>query len=161
VMVDMKRKILIVEDNDDCRELLAMCIKRLGYEVCEAVTGIEAIEQASAMHPDLIMMDLNLPEMSGAKATALLKANPGTTDIPVIVNTAHVAGVQTNRALEAGAAEILYKPLDLLKLREILFRYLSTEGERTPAPATEEPNNLSSQSYQTFSGKANEGRRVA
>ncbi|HZA52766.1 MAG TPA: response regulator [Candidatus Udaeobacter sp.] len=82
----MKRKILIVEDNDDCRELLAMCIKRLGYEVCEAVTGIEAIEQASAMHPDLIMMDLNLPEMSGAKATALLKANPGTTDIPVIVN---------------------------------------------------------------------------
>jgi CheY-like chemotaxis protein len=113
------------------------------------------------MHPDLIMMDLNLPEMSGAKATALLKANPGTTDIPVIVNTAHVAGVQTNRALEAGAAEILYKTLDLLKLREILFRYLSTEGERTPRPATGEPNNLSSQSHQTFSGKANEGRRVA
>jgi CheY-like chemotaxis protein len=73
------------------------------------------------------MMDLSLPGMSGAEATRCLKANPAIREIPVLISTAFTAGTQTNCALEAGAAEILHKPLDLLKLREVLCRYLPIE----------------------------------
>jgi CheY-like chemotaxis protein len=83
-----KQKILIVEDNADGRELFALYIRRLGYDVFEAATGLEALDQAHAVHPDLILMDLALPKMPGYEATALLKADPSTRDIPVIVNTA-------------------------------------------------------------------------
>ena len=80
-----KQKILIVEDDADGRELFALHIRRLGYEVFEAATGLEALDQARAVHPDLILMDLALPKMPGYEATARLKADPSTRDIPVIV----------------------------------------------------------------------------
>jgi len=56
-----KKKILIVENNEECRELLAILVKRLGYEVVEAATGLAAVDQGCATHPDLILMDLGLP----------------------------------------------------------------------------------------------------
>lgn len=121
------KKILLVEDNGDIRELLALLIKRLGYKLFEAATGLEAIDRASEVQPDLIMMDLRLPEMNGDEATARLKANPSTRDIPVLITTAYVAGINTRRALDAGAAEILYKPIDLTTLHNVLRRYLSGE----------------------------------
>jgi CheY-like chemotaxis protein len=119
------KKILLVEDNNEVRELLALFMKRLGYKVFEAATGLGAIDLASTVQPNLIMMDLRLPEMNGAEATARLKANPSTRDIPLLVITAYAAGIDTRRALDAGAAEILHKPLDLTKLPIVLRRYLS------------------------------------
>jgi CheY-like chemotaxis protein len=83
------------------------------------------------VHPDLIMMDLSLPGMSGEEATTCLKANSATREIPVLISTAFAAGAQVNRALEAGASEVLHKPLDLLKLREVLSKYLPVEDART------------------------------
>jgi CheY-like chemotaxis protein len=65
--------------------------------------------------------------MNGDEATARLKANPSTRDIPVLITTAYVAGINTRRALDAGAAEILYKPIDLTTLHNVLRRYLSGE----------------------------------
>jgi CheY-like chemotaxis protein len=118
------KKILLVEDNNDVRELLALFMKRLGYKVFEAATGLEAIDLASTVQPDLIMMDLRLPEMNGAEATASLKANPSTRDIPVLIITAYGAGIDTRRALDAGAEEILYKPIGLTTLPSVLNRYL-------------------------------------
>ena len=79
------KKILLVEDNNEVRELLALFMKRLGYNVFEAATGLEAIDLAATEQPDLIVMDLRLPEMNGAEATAHLKANPSTRDIPVLL----------------------------------------------------------------------------
>jgi CheY-like chemotaxis protein len=67
-----------------------------------------------------------MPEMSGDEATARLKANPATKDIPVIINTAFDMGNRTDRALNAGAEEILHKPFDLTMLRAVLDRYLSS-----------------------------------
>ena len=118
------KKILLVEDNNEVRELLALFMKRLGYNVFEAATGLEAIDLAATEQPDLIMMDLRLPEMNGAEATAHLKANPSTRDIPVLIATAYGAGINTRRALDAGAIEILYKPIDLTTLDNVLRRYL-------------------------------------
>ena len=104
------RTILIVEDNADCRELQACVIRRLGYVVIEVDNGLSAIDEALTTHPDLILMDLSMPKMDGDEATVQVKAQPCTRDIPVIICTASGPGAKVNRALDAGAAEILYKP---------------------------------------------------
>jgi two-component system, cell cycle response regulator DivK len=114
-----------VEDNNDCRGLFIQLVNRLGYDTIEAISGTGAINLASKLHPDLILMDLNLPEMSGEEAIAHLKANPSTKDIPVIINTGFHEGIYTNPALWAGAEEVLEKPFSLTTLRELLGRYLS------------------------------------
>jgi CheY-like chemotaxis protein len=134
-MAEKTKKVLIVEDDDDWRGLLSMVIKRLGYEVFEAATGREAIERASSVYPDLILMDLGLPEMTGDKATACLKANAATRDIPVVVQTAWHDSKHTDRALEAGAAEILYKPVAIKIILDVLRKYLSAGHEGTSAAA--------------------------
>jgi CheY-like chemotaxis protein len=139
-MAKATKKILVVEDNDNCRELLGRFIKLLGYEVFEATTGVQAIERASAVHPDLIMIDLGLPEMTGDEATAFLKANPATRKIPVIVNTAYASGPQTKRALDSGAAEILQKPFPLRILDDVLRKYLSAEDNRAEKRNPSEEN---------------------
>jgi CheY-like chemotaxis protein len=128
------KKILLVEDNNEVRELLALFMKRLGYKVFEAATGLEAIDLASTVQPNLIMMDLRLPEMNGAEATASLRATPSTRDIPLIVVTAYGAGIDTRRALDAGAAEILHKPIDLTTLSNVLHRYLSGKTAKRRSP---------------------------
>ncbi len=128
-MAEKKKRILIVEDNADCRELLRLIITRqLGCEVVEAATGLAAVDQASATHPDLILMDLGLPGISGAEATERIKANPAIKDIPIVINTAFNATDLTRRALAAGAAEILHKPIELMVLRDTLHKYLSKES---------------------------------
>ncbi len=122
------KKILIVDDNDAGRESLGALIKGLGYEVFEAATGLEAIDRASSIHPDLIVMGLCLPGISGDEATRRLKANVFTRNIPVIISTAWSmgwnVGDRADRALDAGAEEILYKPFHSTMLRDVLRTYL-------------------------------------
>jgi two-component system, cell cycle response regulator DivK len=127
-----KNRVLIVEDNADVRELMVLYLRRAGYEIAEAATGLAALEQAHVTHPDLIIMDLGLPGMTGDEATVRLKADPTTKDIPVIVNTAfHPGSSNVNRAIAAGAAEILHKPTDFQTLLESVQRYSSVIGEGT------------------------------
>jgi two-component system cell cycle response regulator DivK len=115
-----------MEDNAACRELSVLYLRRLGYQVFEATTGLEALEQAHAVHPDLILMDLSLPEMRGDEVMARLKDDPSTRDIPVIVVTALPTGdTSEERAIAAGAAKILRKPFSLKALEEAVRRYLS------------------------------------
>src|SRR6266496_465059 len=118
-----KKKILLVEDSN-CRELLALLLKRSGYEVAEAMTGLAAIDQANATHPDLIIMDLGLPGITGDEAPARLKADPSTRDIPVIVYTAFQGGALVERAIVSGAAEILHKPIPFMDILDVVRRYL-------------------------------------
>ena len=114
---------------------MVLILGRLGYDVAEAVTGLEAIDQARAVHPDLIFMDLNLPGITGDEAIARLKADPSTKDIPVIVNTAFdIGSAMAKRAMAEGAAEILYKPMSFTRLQEIVQRYLPSEIEGNPQP---------------------------
>jgi two-component system, cell cycle response regulator DivK len=119
---------LIADENEACRESLGVSIKGLGYEVFEAATGQEAIDKASSIHPDLIMMDLRLPGMNGDEATVRLKRNTSTRNIPVVISTAWTTacnvGDRVDRALDAGAEEILYKPFHLTMLRDVLRTYL-------------------------------------
>ena len=125
-----RKKILIVEDNNDCRDLLATFINRSGYDAIEADSGREAIGKAFEMHPDLILMDIYLPDIIGDKIIARLKANPATRDIPVIITTALLEGTARNNALHAGAAEILEKPFSITTMREVLDRYLTADESK-------------------------------
>jgi CheY-like chemotaxis protein len=125
-MAKTSGKILLVDESDNGRELLALFIKHLGYEVFQAATGLHAIDRAAKIRPDLIMMDLLLPGMNGDQAMACLKGKPSTRDIPVLVSIAGcMSDAHAKRVLDAGAAEILQKPLDLTKLPTVLHRYLS------------------------------------
>jgi CheY-like chemotaxis protein len=119
-----RKRILIVEDDNDGRNLLASFINRLGYDAIEADSGREAIGKAFEMHPDLILMDIYLPDITGDEITARLKANPVTRDIPVIITTALLERTAKNRALHAGAAEILEKPFSIPTMLEVLDRHL-------------------------------------
>ena len=124
-----KNKILIVEDHSDLRKLLVLHIKQSGYDTVEAATGLEALKQARATRPGLILMDLFMPVVNGDEAMVWLKADPLTRDIPVIVTTALLFGPQVDRAIAAGAAEVLYKPFDLTSLHLVLQRHLSVNHQ--------------------------------
>jgi CheY-like chemotaxis protein len=127
-MRNTARKILIVDSNDAFRESLRAFMKGLDHEVVEAATGLEALDKASSVHPDLIMMDVRLPELNGDEVTAQLKRNMSTRNIPVVINTGWTTDCnveeRVNRALNAGAAEILYKPFHLPMLRDVLRTHL-------------------------------------
>ena len=130
-IVARRKKILIVEDNDDdWRELLAKLIDFFGYEAIEADSGRDAIVKAFELHPDLILMDLYLPDITGDKVSARLKANPATQDIPVIITTALLERTVRNHALHAGAAEILEKPFSMSTLQEVLNRQLTSDESK-------------------------------
>ena len=98
----VKNKILIADDNPDLRKLLVILLKNSSYETVEAATGIEALTQARATCPDLIIMDLGMPAMTGDQATARLKADPLTSHIPVVVITAFSYGTLVDRARAVG-----------------------------------------------------------
>jgi two-component system cell cycle response regulator DivK len=127
-MQNTTKKILIVDSNEDFRESLRVFIKGLGHDVFEGATGPEAIDKASRIHPDLIMIDIRLPGINADEVTARLKANRSTRNIPVVINTGWTTTCnveeRVNRALNAGAAEILYKPFQMPMLRDVLRTYL-------------------------------------
>jgi CheY-like chemotaxis protein len=128
--MELKKKVLIVEDNANARELIVLVIKQAGYDVVEASTGLEAVDQAHALHPDLILMDLGLPGINGDEATERIKADPSTRNIPVIVTTAFPRqSSQVQRAIAAGAAEIVYKPVNSTALAEMVQRYSSRDAQ--------------------------------
>jgi len=135
-----KSRILIVEDNSDVRRLMALVLGRSGYEVVEAATGIEALDQTRATHPDLIIMDLSIPKMTGDEVTARIKADPATQNIPIVVNTAYHKGVFVERAIAAGAVEILYKPTELKVFLDTIRRHLYMGHTQPDAQNTSLPS---------------------
>lgn len=128
-MARAPKKILLVQDNADLRELLALIIGLLRYEVVVASTGEEAVERASAMPPDLILMDIGLPKLNGAEAIVKIKGNPATKHIPIVILSALRMCPDIKRALEAGAVEILQKPVNVPKIQEVLSRTLPYQSE--------------------------------
>ena len=131
------KKVLIVEDNLDWRQLLTMVIRRLGYDVVGVSSGTEGVEQAYKLRPDLILMDLGLPEMSGDEATVRIKADPATRDIPLVVQTAFGTSPGAKRAMDAGAAELMHKPISIADIQMIVQKYLSPETAMKEADGRE------------------------
>ncbi len=102
-------KVLIVDDDPDNIELMARFLKKRGFEIVEAGNGPQAIELARAEQPDLVLMDMVMPEMDGTEATRQLKSDPRTAAIPVLALTGDVVPEQKRLALEAGCVDIVPK----------------------------------------------------
>lgn len=109
-------KILLVEDNEANMDMLSRRLRRKGYEVIPATDGQQAIAIAEAEKPDLILMDMSLPVISGWDATRSLKAGAATQSIPVIALTAHAQSSDREKALEAGCDDFETKPIELVSL---------------------------------------------
>ncbi len=126
----MAYHILIVEDNPDNRTLITDVLLSLGYEVIEAIDGVEGVEKAAQEKPDLILMDLSLPHKDGWTATREIKSNPALTAIPIIALTAHAMVGDREKALEAGCNDYVSKPIDLRELAAKLERFLKPSSGR-------------------------------
>ena len=109
-------KILLVEDNEMNRDMLSRRLKRKGYEVIMAVDGREGVEKAHDEQPQLILMDMSLPELDGWEATRQLKGMDDTRNIPVIALTAHAMAGDREKAIEAGCDDYDIKPVDFKRL---------------------------------------------
>lgn len=109
-------KILMIEDDPFNRDMQSRRLERKGYKVVMAETAERGIEMARAEAPDLILMDIGLPDISGYEATRRIKADPGTRSIPVIALTANAMESDRERALAAGCDDYDSKPLDLPRL---------------------------------------------
>jgi len=120
----MSRRILVVEDNEENRQLLRDLLTGNGYEMLEALTGDEGVAMAERERPDLILMDIQLPGMDGYQATRLIKGNPALRAIPIIAVTSYALSGDDVKALEAGADAYVTKPFSprqlLAKIREYL-----------------------------------------
>jgi CheY-like chemotaxis protein len=109
-------RILLVEDNETNCDMLQRRLQRLGYNVAEADNGVSGIAAAQRESPDVILMDLNLPEMDGWEAARRLKADVATREIPIIALTAYASEADRAKAIEAGCDDYETKPLDLEQL---------------------------------------------
>jgi two-component system, cell cycle response regulator DivK len=109
-------KILIVEDNEENRDSLSRRLERRGFAVVKAEDGRIGVQVAKTEIPDLILMDMNLPEVDGWEATRQIKAIPEIAHVPVIALTAHAMSGDRARAMEAGCSDYHTKPIEFSKL---------------------------------------------
>lgn len=120
-------KILIAEDERDIRDLITFTLKFAGYEVVPTANGEEAFEKAQAEVPDLIMMDVRMPKMTGYEACIAMKKVDHIKHIPVVFLSAKGQEAEVNTGLEVGAEEYLLKPFSpdqlVEKVRQILARF--------------------------------------
>jgi len=111
-------KILVTEDERDIRELIAFTLRFAGYEVVTAENGEEGVQMAAQEMPDMILMDVRMPRMTGYEACAKIKADPRLADIPLVFLSAKGQEAEIRTGLDAGAPEYLLKPFGPMELVE-------------------------------------------
>jgi CheY-like chemotaxis protein len=104
--------LLLVEDNEDNRIIYSTVLRHVGYDVVEAVDGRQALALARSANPDLILMDISIPEIDGWEVTRILREDPATKDIPIIALTAHALADDRERAQAVGFTSYLAKPVE-------------------------------------------------
>lgn len=129
-----KGRILIVEDNMDNYELVRFVLERAGYDVFLAVNGRDGVDAARAQKPDLILMDLGLPQMDGWNATRELKSNEETKSIPLYALTAHTLPSERKRAILAGCDGYVAKPIQIKDFLDLVEEALLVERIKRENP---------------------------
>ena len=128
----MNEKILIVEDNPQNMRLIEMTLRDRGYNLLRAVDGEEALDVAMQEHPALIIMDIQLPKMSGLEVTKKLRETQGFGDTPIIAITAYAMKGDKEKALDAGCDLHLSKPINARKLPELIAQMLAQRQKDSP-----------------------------
>lgn len=123
-VTDPKATILYVEDNPDNRTLVRRILLSEDYEMLEAVNAFDALDILKNNRPDLILMDINMPDMDGYTLTTRIKSMPGFERIPILAVTANVMRGDKERTLEAGCDGYIQKPLDIDQLIREVERFL-------------------------------------
>jgi two-component system cell cycle response regulator DivK len=123
------KKILVVDDNNDSRELVVKVLKNQGYEMIEAIDGEDALEKAVSEKPDLILMDISIPKINGYEVTKRLKSLEEVKEIPVVALTAHAMRGDRAKALEAGCEGYISKPINVRELPGQVKSYMRGKWE--------------------------------
>ena len=126
-------RILLVEDHEEIWDFLSRRLTRRGHEVSLATDGQQAVDKARAEHPEIILLDMNLPVMDGWTAAGLMKAGADTARIPIIALTAHAMAGDRDKAIAAGCDDYHPKPVDFTKLLSQIEALVPTDGN---APAS-------------------------
>ncbi len=123
--------VLLVEDNENNRDMLSRRLERKGFSVALAVDGQQGVDEAVRILPDIVLMDLSLPTIDGWEATRRLKQDERTAQIPVIALTAHAMSGDRDKAIEAGCDDYDTKPVDFKRLLEKI-NVLLRQGSAPP-----------------------------
>ncbi|HUK55823.1 MAG TPA: response regulator [Nitrospiria bacterium] len=118
------KKVLVADDEKFVRELIKIKLGRCGLAVLEAANGLEAVEMARALQPDVILLDVMMPKMNGFEACEKLKSDPATARIPVVLLTARGEQANQERGLSLGATDYMSKPFSPQKLAERVIEIL-------------------------------------
>ncbi len=130
----MKPKILVVDDEPDAVELVEFNLKQAGFEVVTAADGAEALRKARSVQPALVILDLMLPEVNGLEVCKLVRRDPATSGVPILMLTAKAAEIDRVLGLELGADDYVTKPFSprelILRVKKLLERGQSSKGRR-------------------------------
>ena len=124
--------LLLVEDNEDNRIIYTTVLRHLGYQVLEAQDGVQAVELARDVRPDLILMDISIPRLDGWEATRILRGDPRTRSIPIIALTAHALADDRERATEVGFSAYLAKPIEPRVVVAEIRRWIGEGSSKKP-----------------------------
>jgi CheY-like chemotaxis protein len=120
----MAKRILIVEDHKDALSMLVLIVRSFGYDTIEATTGADAVQKAFFENPNLIVMNMSLPDMTGINAAKAIKENPSTSGLPIIAYSGWSTGTWMEQAAKVGIAAYLVKPVTMTLLKETIQEYI-------------------------------------
>jgi DNA-binding response OmpR family regulator len=138
----MRRKILVVDDDTDLVQLLAFNFKAAGYAVGTASDGVEALKKARSLKPDLILLDLMLPELDGFAVCEILRQSAATASVPIVLLTARSGEIARYAGLEAGATDYVTKPFspaELVARINAILQHPAIQGNAPTAGAGPKP----------------------
>jgi len=142
--MDIRRKImskiLVVDDENNIRLVLGKCLGKAGFDVYYAVDGLEAVDKANNINPDLILLDIRLPKMNGFLVLEALKSDAVTVDIPVIILSALSEEDDVQKAISSGAEDFLVKPISQSDLLAAVEENIIKEENNDQEKIEEEEN---------------------
>lgn len=121
---ERRRTVLVVDDFDDTRKVLRLWLERMGYDVREAADGLEAVEAARTLAPDLIILDIEMPGIDGLESARRIRRHDGLREVPIIAVSAYGAEQYRARALAAGCTEYVSTPFDPKELKSLINSYV-------------------------------------
>lgn len=129
----MNPTVLYIEDNPLNMRMVRKTLANLGYDMIEAIDGLSGLDIALRQRPDLVLVDVNLPDMDGLEVMARIKANPQSASIPVIALTADTTHSDRERCLSAGCDGYIAKPIVSIELKNLLAHFLASKsGDQMP-----------------------------
>lgn len=125
----MTRRILVIDDEESVVDIIRLTLEADGFEVKTALTGASGVALAKQDKPDLIFLDIMMPELNGLEVCAQLKEDPQTSDIPIVIISVKTLKEDIQRGLEVGASAYITKPFDPLTLRDVITNLLGNRKD--------------------------------